>query len=99
MKYEILIRPEAEFEIEQAYSWYEKQRISLGVDFLLCVEEGLAKIKRSPQTYPIAYRKVRRILVRRFPYGIFYFIDGDLVVVIPVFHSHRDPMQWKSRIM
>ena len=36
----LLIRPEAETEIEEAYHWYEGQRDGLGSDFLLCVEGG-----------------------------------------------------------
>lgn len=56
MKRQILIRPEAEVEIEEAYRWYEEQRDGLGSDFLLCVEEGLEKIRKAPDMYPIVYR-------------------------------------------
>ena len=45
----LLIRPEAEADIEEAYHWYERQRSGLGSDFLLCVEEGLEKIQKNPE--------------------------------------------------
>lgn len=67
MKRQILIRPEAEAEIEEAYAWYEEQRAGLGSDFLLCVEEGLEKIRKTPDMYPIVHRDIRRLLIRRFP--------------------------------
>ena len=97
MKRRALIRPEAEEEIEQAYRWYEEQREGLGADFLLCVEEGIEKIQRDPQAYPLVHRNIRRILIRRFPYGIFYRTLHDLIIILAVFHGHRDPKQWKSR--
>ena len=93
----ILIRPDAELDIEEAYVWYEKQREGLGVDFLLCVEEGLSKIEHNTEMYPVMHKNVRRLLIRRFPYGIFYFTESNKIVVLAVFHAHRDPKQWKRR--
>jgi toxin ParE1/3/4 len=93
----IIIRPEADADIEDAYRWYEKQRDGLGADFLLCVEDGLARIQRNPEMYPIVYKNVYRTLIRRFPYGIFYLIEKNSIVVLSVFHGRRDPKRWKSR--
>jgi len=93
----LLIRPEAEADIEEAYHWYECQRSGLGSDFLLCVEEGLEKIQKDPEMYPVVHRNVRRLLIRRFPYGIFYITGPGLTTVLAVFHGHRDPKVWKSR--
>ncbi len=97
MKRTILIRPEAERGFPDAFTWYEAQRIGLGASFLLCVEEGLAEIRRSPEMHPVVHRNVRRFLVRRFPYGIFYLLDSGLIVVLPITHAHRDPQTWQSR--
>ncbi len=97
MKLELLIRPEAERDIEDAYKWYESKRVGLGSDFLLCLEEGLAKIQRNPETYAMAHRNMRRFLIRRFPYGIFYLVDKGLLVVLAVLHARRDPQTLQSR--
>ncbi|SHE89457.1 Plasmid stabilization system protein ParE [Desulfacinum infernum DSM 9756] len=97
MNIRLVIRPEAERDIQEAYLWYEKRREGLGEDFLLCVEEGLSKIMRSPHMYPVVYRGVRRLLVRRFPYGIFYVIREELISVLAVLHGHRDPDRWRQR--
>ena len=43
------------------------------------------------------YRNVRRVLLRRFSYSLFYFIDGDTAVVFGCFHSYRDPRAWQDR--
>ena len=43
------------------------------------------------------HRHVRRALIRRFPYGIYYAVDEELIEVIAVFHAKRDPKRWQDR--
>ncbi len=93
----IIVRPEAEADIAEARLWYERQRKGLGEDFLLCADEALTKIGRDPELFPIVHRDVRRAVIHRFPYGIFYRVMKKRVVVIGVFHGRRDPRQWQSR--
>lgn len=97
MKPPLLIRSEAEHDILAAYRWYEDQRPGLGSDLVLCVEEGLAKIQRNSDLCPIVHKNIRRLLIRRFPYGIFYVLDQDRISILAVFHARRDPIEWKSR--
>src|SRR3972149_1530585 len=97
MKLKIVFRPEAEAELKEAYQWYENQRKGLGSDFLLCIEAAISSIQRNPEIYPVVYKNVRRALIRRFPYGIFYLIKPEQVVVIAIFHAYRDPKHWQFR--
>ncbi len=93
----VIIRPEAESDIEDAYQWYEAQRKGLGENFLLCVEEGLARITRNPEIYSVVYKDIRRILIHRFPFSVF-FIDGENnISVLAVLHARRNPKKWKGR--
>lgn len=98
MNVPVIVRPEAEYDIEDAYIWYEERRPGLGAEFLLCVEEGFAKIRRRPDMYPVVHKNIRRTLIRRFPYGIFYLRDQTSVIVMAVSHAHRDPQTWQSRL-
>ena len=66
MKYELVIRPEAEAELKNAFDWYE-QLPGLGSHFILSVDAVINSILRNPQQYPVVYRNVRRALTRRFP--------------------------------
>lgn len=93
----MIIRPEAEADVADAQEWYERQRQGLGAEFVLCVEEVFARIERTPGMYGEVYRGVRRALTRRFPYAVYYRVEGDVVVVLGVFHTRRDPRQWQSR--
>ena len=96
MKKQIIIRPEAEADIQDAFLWYEQQRNGLGNDFLLCVEEALSMIGRTPEMYPRVHKNVYRSLIRRFPYGVFYIIEEDRIVILAIFHAKRNPKKWKD---
>jgi plasmid stabilization system protein ParE len=50
-----------------------------------------------PETHAKVYQDVRRALVRRFPYSIYYRFRADRIVVLAVFHNKRDPKVWKAR--
>ena len=93
----IIIRPEAESDIKDAYEWYEAQRKGLGENFLLCIEEALSRLSLNPAIYSIVYKKIRRVLIHRFPFGIFFIEDEERITVLAVLHARRNPKTWKSR--
>jgi len=93
----LLIRSEAESDIEDAYKWYETQRKGLGENFLLCIEEALSRLSRNPALYSIVYKDVRRILIHRFPFGVFFIEGENNISVLAVLHARRNPKAWKGR--
>ena len=97
MKFKLIVRPEAETELEEAFVWYEQQVIGLGSQFFLAVDATLNSIQRDPLQYPVVYKDVRRALTRRFPYQVFFVINDKTIVIIAVFHGMRNPTIWKSR--
>lgn len=97
MSFFLTLREEAELDVKTAFEYYEKQRLGLGHDFLLCVEEGLSRIERNPLHYKTIYKELRRVAVHRFPYRIFYWVQSEQVIVTAVFHARKDPQSWSSR--
>jgi len=93
----IVFKSEVYEDIKVAYDWYESQRVGLGEDFLLTLEESYAKISRNPNAYQEIYKIVRRKLVRRFPYGIFFVLKNSKVIVLTIMHTKRNPSEWKDR--
>ena len=93
----IVIRPAAAADIEEAFLWYERQRPGLGNEFLAAVQAMRESIAAHPAIHPIIHRDTRRALVHRFPYGIFYRVYGEVIVVVACMHASRDPRQWRSR--
>jgi len=93
----VLVRPAAAADIEEAYRWYKRQSAELADRFLVAVQSAVDDIVAHPNMYPVVHRNTRRVFVRRFPYGVFYRLYGEVVVVIAYMHGRRDPLRWKSR--
>ena len=93
----LIITPEAEEDLAEAKAWYDRKREGLGEEFVLCVEAALDHIRRVPAAATQVYPGVRRVVVRRFPYGVFYRVDPDQIAVLAVYHSKRDPRGWQAR--
>ena len=96
---EILVRPEAEAEVQQAFDWYQEQSEGLGLEFLRAIEACLSSVSRNPFAYTVVkVPNVRRAVVRRFPYALFYLVDDDAIVIIAVFNVKRRPIDWLRRV-
>lgn len=93
----VRIRPEAEADMHDAYHWYEEQAYGLGEEFLRAADAAIASIQRHPEAYPKVYESVRRAFLRKFPYGLFYVIEPDMIVVLACFYVRRDPKSWRDR--
>jgi toxin ParE1/3/4 len=92
-----VVRPAAAEDIRRAYTWYERAREGLGEEFLVEVRAAIGAALAGPEAYPILHRQTRRVLVRRFPYGLFYRVVDDIVVFVACTHTRRDPERWQRR--
>ncbi len=99
MAAELVLAPEAEADLAEAYGWYETRRIGLGEEFLGCVDACIQQVLRWPRMYATIHQQYRRALVRRFPYVVFYEVsEEESVTVYAVFHTSRDPNRWRARL-
>jgi len=89
---------EAEGDLAEAFDYYEAQLSGLGHEFVATVEHQLERIVENPAQYQVLHRDVRRAVVRRFPYAVFYLVDAEVVVVLAIEHQARDPEHWKQRL-
>jgi len=92
-----ILRPAAAADVEEAYRWYEDQRAGLGEEFLTAVGAGFDTIAAHPLAAPVVHRDTRRLLLRRFPYGVFYRLVEDEIVVVGCLHAKRHPRVWRGR--
>ncbi len=97
MIYTVYVRPEAENDIAEAAFWYEKQLKHLGDDFLDEIQNIFKIISENPYIYAVVHRQVRRVLIYRFPFAIYYRIEQEFTIVIAVIHSRRYPKRWQKR--
>jgi plasmid stabilization system protein ParE len=93
-----IIRPAAAADVEDAYQWYETQRPGLGEEFLAAIKATIEEsMIANPERFSVVYRQTRRALLRRFPYGLYYRIIDDQIVVVACMHGRRNPRRWQSR--
>lgn len=97
MKRRTFVRPEAQTDIREAARWYEDREIGLGLRFLREIRTSLQHITDNPLMFPIIEEDVRRALLHKFPYSIYFVNEADAIAIIAVLHQHRRPGTWKPR--
>jgi plasmid stabilization system protein ParE len=88
---------EARDEYRAAALYYLKDSPRVAAAFVEQVEAGLVLIRERPTTWRVLKADVRRYLVKRFPFGIYYTIEPGEIVVWAIMHLRRKPDYWKTR--
>lgn len=97
MTVSLILTEKAEDELDDAYHWYEEQEPGLGKEFVRCIDAKIASINRHPLHHPIVQNdNVRRAIVNRFPFSIYFEIEEELITVFAILHQRRSPDYWKS---
>jgi len=98
MTYNLRILPEVEEDVMAGYAWYEGKSPGLGEEFLRIFYACAGELPRNPLLYPKVHNEFRRRLLRRFPYAIYFVVEGIQIVVFGLFHCARDPHTVKSKL-
>jgi plasmid stabilization system protein ParE len=94
----LTILPEAEVDVSDAAAWHEERWTGLGDEFLDELDVVLQRVIKSPLQFPKIQHTVRRALLRRFPYSVYFDVTRESVELIAVLHQRRDPRTWEQRI-
>jgi len=86
--------PRALDDVRLALEWYDQHAPGVAPAFLLALDAVLAQASRYPESYPVVRPELRRGLLRRFPYGVFYVVEANTLVVLAVVHARRHPATW-----
>ncbi len=87
----IRILEAARLDLVNGYRFYEQREPGLGSYFLDSLYADIESLALYAGVHPPAIRDARRLLSRRFPYAVYYRLQGDLVTVVGVFHGRRSP--------
>jgi hypothetical protein len=55
------------------------------------------RIEEGALQFPIVTTDIRRAILRRFPFGIFFIVENESATVLAVTHLHRHPASWQGR--
>ena len=95
MSIRLLVRESAQADLRDAFTWYQDKQLGLGEDFLEAIDAKLKRIESNPLQFPILRGQIRRAIVTRFPYGIFYVFGDEMISVLAVIHHARAPVRWQ----
>jgi len=95
--FNIEVSDEAEIDFDKSYEYYYKDNPKVADTFFKKINIGFENIKQNPNFYPIAYKDVRKYVVKKFPFVIYYRIIDSLIQVIAIFHTSRNPEIWNER--
>lgn len=96
-EYRLVAEPRADLDVAAAYQWYESERAGLGLEFLHRLRTAYDRIGDDPFKYRELESGIRRALIRRFPYAVYFAVEIDVVVILAVLHVSRDPAEWQRR--
>ena len=77
MNLKTVILPKARSELEDAFKWYENQEKGLGFEFLISADAAKSSVERDPEMYPKVFKEIRRAIIQRFPFAIYYAVRKE----------------------
>jgi plasmid stabilization system protein ParE len=93
----VILRHEAEVDVQEARDQLEAVRVGLGSQVLARVREVLARIEKMPELHGKVWQDVRAARLKQFRYIVYFIVLADRVEVLAVLHGARDPSSWQSR--
>ena len=94
MIYELRISEAAENDIREAFLWYEMQKENLGIEFENHIVKTIDIVHQKPEIIQIRYNQIRVAFLKKFPYAIHFTLYNNLILIVAVFHTSRDPEKW-----
>ena len=90
--------PKASEEYLEACRYYAEIEGKLGLAFVRCFEDAVDEIVTNPTSWTEIEEDVRRHLLKRFPYGLYYTIEKDFILIVSLMHMKRRPGFWRDRL-
>lgn len=85
------LRPELLDDLVEPFAWYEEKVAGLGQALVRAFFAAVGRATRQPLLYRLAYGDFRRVLLRRYPYWLYYIVEGDEVIFLLLHPARRDP--------
>ena len=80
-----------------AREWYRERQPDAARHFTEELHHCIDRIRSTPETFPLVDPPLRRALLRRFPYAVFYRVTDHEIVIVSCFHVRRNPEAWRRR--
>ncbi len=94
----IKVSPFALIDLEESVEYYNLQKESLGWDFAKIVDLSFEMIKSNPKLFPKVFQDVRKVVIDRFSFSIFFIENEDVIYILGIFHTSRNPKTIQKRV-
>ena len=94
----IKLHPEAEEDLKRALDYYGNIDNKLEEKFIAFLDETFQQILKFPTLYPYETQTAQKILMKKFPYIILYEQYQNIIMILAIFHTKRDPETLKARL-
>ena len=94
---QVILDSEAENELSDSVTFYERRQPGLGLEFERAAREAIRTIQANPERHPQQKDGTRRLVMERFPYVIHYADLPDTVWILAFAHTSRKPGYWQRR--
>jgi plasmid stabilization system protein ParE len=74
----LIIQPRAQLDIDDALAWYHPRDPALVPRFLAELDSVFDRITQNAAQFPVEADPIRRALLRKFPFAVFFIDGGDL---------------------
>ncbi|MBI5763740.1 MAG: type II toxin-antitoxin system RelE/ParE family toxin [Planctomycetes bacterium] len=95
----IEFHPSAIEEAREARLWYFARSERAATQFMRSLDEAIFRLAESPSRFPVYKLGTRRVLLRGFPFILYYREVGETIQVVAVAHAKRRPGYWQSRTL
>jgi len=97
-QFKIELSVEAEADFDNSYEYYAEQSPNLADSFYLSINQGFQNITNTPEGFQKIFMDIRRYVVNKFPFVIYYRVQSFSIQVIAIFHTSQSPQIWKKII-
>lgn len=93
----LVFRRLAQRELDESVDWYHNRDELVGHEFKVEIEHYVNRISANPNQFARIRGNVRRAVLRRFPYSIYFLPEAHKVVILAIFHAKRAPRHLRGR--
>jgi len=98
-KYKIELSNEAEEDFDDSYNYYAKENQKIADNFFKHIEMSFVQISKNWEVYSYAFGEIKKFVVKKYPFVIYYKVNKSTIQIIAIFHTSRNPEIWKERII
>src|SRR3954463_16313596 len=98
MSLPIVLLSGADGDLQDIFNRFEEYQEGFGDEFIVAVDAYLTRIGQFPEIAPVYLERIRRQVLQKYPFGIFYQPEPSRVLVFAVLDLRQDERNIVKRL-